>query len=340
MKIIVDAMGGDNAPEAIVAGAVRALRQNQDLEILLAGPEERLRALKADAGDVTSRIGYIPAAEVIAMDEAPMLAVRRKADSSMVQATLAVKDGRAQAMVSAGSTGAVLACGMFRLGRIQGIERPALAILFPGVQKPFLLLDCGANADCQSKYLDQFGLMGSVYMQSVQGVQDPAVGLVNIGTEEEKGNRLAKETYARMSAQTSYRFAGNVEAREVPTGSFDVVVADGFTGNVIVKYTEGLIGAFMDMLKSGINSPARKAGALLMKPAFRELKHRMDYNRVGGAPLLGVDGVMVKAHGASGEVAMCSAILQAQVMARGGVTEKIREGLSGLSDDGNGGEEA
>ena len=337
--VAVDAMGGDHAPEAIVSGAIRALQQSSDLEILLAGPADKLNALLQDAQDVQKRISILPANEVISMEDAPMLAVRKKVDSSMVQAVLAVKEGRAQAVVSAGSTGAFLACGMFRLGRIPGVERPALAVLIPGTQKPFLLMDSGANADCQSKYLDQFALMGSVYMKNVVGVTDPAVGLVNIGAEAEKGNRLAKEAHERMTAQSSYHFAGNVEARDIPSGAFDVVVADGFTGNVILKYTEGLVGAVMGMIKAEVNTSLRcKIGALLMKPAFRALKHKMDYNSVGGAPLLGVEGAMVKAHGSSGEIAMANAVLQAEKMIRGDIVEKIRDGLTGLVDKMDGGE--
>ena len=198
--IALDAMGGDQAPDAIVAGAVAALRRFGDIRVLLAGPEEQLRGLLADAEDVMDRLGFLPADDVIQMDESPMLAVRKKVNSSMVQAMLAVREGRAGAVVSAGNTGAVLAGGMLRIGRIPGIERPALAPVIPGAKKPFLLIDAGANVDCQPRYLEQFGLMGSVYMRSVMGVQRPAVGLVNIGTEAEKGNKLTKETYQLMQA--------------------------------------------------------------------------------------------------------------------------------------------
>lgn len=331
--IALDAMGGDNAPDAIVAGAVAALRRYGDIRILLAGPEARLNALLEDAGDVRGRVEILPAEDVIGMDESPMLAVRKKVNSSMVQAMMAVREKRAQAVVSAGNTGAVLAGGMLRIGRIPGIERPALAPVIPGAKKPFLLIDAGANVDCQPKYLEQFGLMGSVYMRSVMGVRDPAVGLVNIGAEAEKGNKLTKETYQLMSRQTSYRFAGNAEARDIPSGDFDVVVADGFDGNIILKYTEGIVGAMMGMLKSYLStSKVSKVGAALARPAFRKFKRSMDYNAYGGAPLLGVEGAVVKAHGSSGEQAIMNALRQAREMLVGDVTGKIREGLSGLSD--------
>lgn len=331
--IALDAMGGDQAPDAIVAGAVEALRRFPDIRILLAGPEQRLKALLSGADDVAGRADILPADDVIEMDEPPMLAVRKKVNSSMVQAMLAVRDGRAGAVVSAGNTGAVLACGMLRIGRIPGIERPALAPVIPGVKKPFLLIDAGANVDCQPRYLEQFGLMGSVYMRTVMGVENPAVGLVNIGTEAEKGNKLTKETYQLMQAQTSYSFAGNAEARDIPTGDFDVVVADGFDGNIILKYTEGLVSAMMGMLKANLMaSKVSKIGAALSRPAFRKFKRSMDYNAYGGAPLLGVEGAVIKAHGASGEQAIMNAVRQAREMLAGDVAGKIREGLKGLSD--------
>lgn len=332
--IALDAMGGDQAPDAIVAGAIAALRRYEDIRILLAGPKARLEALLAEAEDVKSRVELMPADEVIGMHESPMLAVRKKVNSSLVQAMLAVRDKRAGAVVSAGNTGALLAGGMLRIGRIQGIERPALAPVIPGAKKPFLLIDAGANVDCQPKYLEQFGLMGSVYMHSVMGVEKPAVGLVNIGAEAEKGNKLTKEAYQLMSRQTSYCFAGNAEARDIPTGDFDVVVADGFDGNIILKYTEGIVSAMMGMLKSNLMaSKVSKIGAALSRPAFRKFKRSMDYNAYGGAPLLGVEGAVIKAHGASGEQAIMNALRQAREMLIGDVCGKIREGLSGLSAD-------
>lgn len=332
--IAVDAMGGDNAPDAIVKGAILALKRYDDIAVMLAGPRQKLEALIADAKDVRDRIEIIEADEVIGMDESPMMAVRKKVNSSMVQAMLSVRDKRAGAVVSAGSTGALLACGMLRLGRIKGIERPALAPIVPSAGNSFLLIDCGANVDCQPKYLVQFGLMGSVYMKNVAGVENPRVGLVNIGAEAEKGNKLTKETFELMQKQTSYNFVGNAEARDIPMGDFDVVVADGFAGNLILKYTEGLAKAMMKMLKKGLMSSFRtKIGALLSKPAFNEFRKKLDYNEQGGAPLLGVDGAVVKAHGSSGEVAVCNAIRQAREMLVGDVVGKIREGLAGLTDE-------
>ena len=334
--IALDAMGGDQAPDAIVAGGIAALRRFPDIRLLIAGPEPLVSGLLTAAEDVVDRIEILPADEVISMDESPMLAVRHKVNSSLVQAMLAVREKRAGAVVSAGSTGAVLAGGMLRIGRIPGIERPALAVVIPGAKKPFLLLDAGANVDCQPRYLVQFGLMGAVYMKGVMGIEDPSVGLVNIGAEAEKGNKLSKETYQLMQAQTSYRFQGNVEARDIPSGTHDVLVADGFDGNIILKYTEGMASAMMSMLKDNLMaSQVTKLGAALSRPAFRKFKRSLDYNAYGGAPLLGVEGAVIKAHGSSGETAIMNALRQAREMLVGDVAGKIREGLSGLAEEGS-----
>lgn len=330
--IAMDAMGGDQAPDAIVKGAIGALRKYADIEIVLAGPEDRLAAMIEKEKDVNGRVRIVNATEVIDMDEAPMMAVRTKKNSSMVLAMNEVREGRAGAVVSAGSTGALLACGMFRVGRIPGIERPALAPIFPSEHGRFLLIDSGANVDCQPKYLQQFGLMGSVYMKEVLKIDKPRVGLVNIGAEAEKGNRLTKETYELMSRQSSYHFAGNCEARDIFSEQFDVVVADGFDGNLILKHTEGLAKALFSMMKHEMMETTLRAkiGALLVKPALYKIKRKMDYNAVGGAPLLGVNGAVVKAHGSSGAEAIENAVGQARSMLEGNVVGKIKEGLAGL----------
>lgn len=331
--IAIDAMGGDNAPQAVVDGAILALREMQDIRALLAGPEAVLAPMLDGAPDVRERIEILPADEVISMDEAPVQQVRRKKNSSMVQAMLAVKEGRAQAMISAGSTGAVLAGALLRIGRIKGIDRPALASVLPGRNKPYLLLDEGANVDCSPQYLVQFGMMGSIYMRSVMDVADPKVGLVNIGVEEEKGNQLSKEAYQRMKAQRLFTFAGNCEAREIPYGNFDVVVADGFDGNLILKFMEGLSSALMDMMKESMMRTTRsKLGALLVKPALKEFKARMDYEEYGGAPLLGVEGAVVKAHGASGPKAISRAVRQARTMLVTDLVGVIRDGVRRMAE--------
>ena len=330
--IAMDAMGGDYAPDAVVKGSIRALRRFKDIEIVLAGPEDKIAPMIENEKDVLDRIRIANATEVIGMDESPMMAVRTKKNSSMVVAMNEVREGRAGAVVSAGSTGAILACGMFRIGRIPGIERPALAPIVPSEHGRFILIDSGANVDCQPRYLLQFGLMGSVYMKEVLKIENPKVGLVNIGAEAEKGNKLTKETYELMQQQTSYNFAGNCEARDIFAEQFDVVVADGFDGNIILKHTEGFAKALFSMMKHEMMETTLRAkiGALLVKPALYKIKRKMDYNSVGGAPLLGVNGAVIKAHGASGEEALENAIGQARDMLVGDVVGKIRDGLAGL----------
>lgn len=325
--IAVDAMGGDNAPGAVVEGVKKALSTWEDLEIHLFGQKELLGGLEDIA-----RLTVLDAREVISMHESPTLAVRKKKDSSMVRAMLEVKEGTAQAMVSAGSTGAVMMGSVLRVGRIPGIDRPALPVVIPGRKKPFLLLDCGANVDCQPDFLNQFGLMGSVYMEKVMGVASPEVRLANIGAEEEKGNKLTKEAFGIMQAQKVYQFCGNVEARDIPMGVCDVVVADGFDGNLLLKYTEGLTSAMFGMIKDAMMSGVRsKIGALLLKPALTGLKSKLSASAYGGAPMLGVKGVVIKAHGSSDAEAFCNAIGQARTMLVNRVTETIEDALAQMA---------
>lgn len=333
IRIALDAMGGDNAPDAICEGALLALREFNDVDIQLYGPESAIAGKISGAEEgIKGRIEVIDAPDVISMHDAPMLAVRRKTESSMVKAALAVKDGSADAFVSAGSTGAVLACGMLRVGRIKGIDRPAIAVVYPGAEKPFLLLDSGANTDCQSKWLVQFGLMGAAYMRALFSVEKPDVKLLNIGAEDTKGNKLALETYEMMSRQKAYAFGGNIEARDVPYGRADVVVCDGFDGNIVVKLTEGLASAMFGLMKQDMLATTRgKVGAMLVKPSLKNFKSRLDSEKYGGAPLLGVNCTMVKAHGNSTPLAMKNAIRQAAQMVRGNVVERIKGGVEELS---------
>ncbi len=323
MRIFVDAMGGDFAPKAAVEGTAEALRAMPDLHVTLAGVQEAMAPYLDKLKNVASRVKIIETPEVISNHDAPVMAIRQKKGSGIVMGMLAVKEGEADGFVSAGSTGAVLAGGMFRLGRIPGIERPALAPLMPNGKGYFLLIDCGANVDCQPEWLDQFGLMGSVYMHQVMGIDDPRVGLVNIGAEAEKGNALVKATYPVME-QAAYNFIGNVEARDITGDQADVMVCDGFSGNLILKFMEGVAGTLMHIIKKELLSDLRgKIGGLIAKPAFRRVAKLMDYSEVGGAPLLGVQGVVVKAHGSSNGHAMACAIRQASLMAKGNVAGLI-----------------
>ena len=328
MRIFVDAMGGDYAPQAPVEGAVEALRRYPNIEITLAGDLEQVEPLLKDCDDVRGRITLLDAPEVITNHESPVMGVRTKKNSATVQGLLQLKEKQADGFVSAGSTGAVLAGGMFRLGRIEGVERPALAPLLPNGKGYFLLIDCGANVDCKPEYLQQFGVMGDAYMKGVMGLKQPRVGLINIGAESEKGNALVKAVYPLME-QAGYHFIGNVEARDITGDQADVLVCDGFSGNLILKFMEGVSGTLMGMIKNELMADTRsKIGALISKPAFKRVKKAMDYTEVGGAPLLGVRGAVVKAHGSSNAHAFSCAIGQCVKMIDGHVVDIIEKGLA------------
>lgn len=280
MRIYVDAMGGDNAPQAPVAGALEALEKNRELELVLAGPEKTVSQTvdsvfqTEEQKKLLNRVTIVDCPEVITNEEAPVMAVRHKKQSAIVDGMLKLRDGEVDAFVSAGSTGAVLAGGMFRLGRLHGVERPALAPLLPNGKDFFLLIDCGANVDCRPEYLHQFAQMGTAYMQTMRGVANPRVGLVNNGAEAEKGCALTKAAYEILSADDKLNFVGNVEAREITHDSADVIVCDGFVGNVILKFMEGVSGTLMGMIKREMLADTRsKIGALLAKPAFRRVKN-------------------------------------------------------------------
>ena len=331
MKIFVDAMGGDFAPQAPVEGAIEALRRYPQIEVVLAGVIPEIEKHLVNCDDVRSRIELLDAPEVITNEESPVMGVRRKVNSATVKGMLALRDKQVDGFVSAGSTGAVLAGGMFRLGRIPGVERPALAPLMPNGKGHFLLIDCGANVDCKPEYLVQFGVMGDAYMKGVMGMENPRVGLVNIGAEAEKGNALVKATYPMMET-APYNFVGNVEARDITGDVADVMVADGFSGNLILKFMEGLAGTLMGIIKKEMLADTRgKIAGLIAKPAFRRVKKLMDYTEVGGAPLLGVQGAVVKAHGSSNAHAFSCAIGQVIKMIDGKVVQIIEKGVESLA---------
>ena len=338
MKIVLDAMGGDYAPKVNVDGAIDALREFSDIEILLVGPQALLEQtigeyadLQALAG-VKDRLTIVNATEVITTEEHPVMALRRKKDSTFNVGMDIVRRKEAEAFVSAGSTGAVMAGAMFKIGRIKGVERPAIGALLPVPGRPMLLMDAGANTDCKPAWINQFAMMGSIYMNRVQGVEKPEVGLVNIGVEEAKGNEQAQQAHALMSAQDAYQFIGNVEARDVLAGGCDVLAADGFVGNVVLKNVEGTISALFKLLKEGLlGSTKGKIAALLAKDTFKALKRSFDSTEVGGAPLLGVEGAVIKAHGNSNARAIFCAIRQAKKVVDSGVVDQIREGVAQLN---------
>ena len=329
MKIYLDAMGGDNAPLAPVQGAKEAMEMYPQLHIELAGPIEIVQKTvdevfgEKDAA-LRSRLTLTDCPEIITNNEAPVMAVRKKKQSAIVDGMLKLRDGEVDAFVSAGSTGAVLAGGMFRLGRLKGIDRPALAPMMPKRKDFFLLIDCGANVDCRPEYLHQFAMMGKAYMESVRGVENPRIGLVNNGAEAEKGCALTKEAYELLDADKRLNFVGNVEARYITEDAADIIVCDGFVGNVILKFMEGVVGTLMGIIKQELFGDLRsKLGGLLAKPAFRRIKKKLDYNEVGGAPLLGVRGNVVKAHGSCKGHAMACSLRQAVMMVEGDVVGKI-----------------
>ena len=328
VKVAVDAMGGDNAPYEIVKGGIEAVNENSHVKVFFTGPEELINSELAKYTYHKEQVEVVNATEVIGMAEPPVMAIRKKKDSSLVKALNLVKEGTCDAYVSAGSTGATLVGGQVIVGRLKGVERPPLAPLIPTATGCALLIDCGANVDARPSHLVQFAKMGSVYMESVMGIKNPRVAIVNIGAEEEKGNALVKETFPLLKNCPDIHFIGSVEARDIPAGAADVVVCEAFVGNVILKFMEGVSGTLMGMIKREMLADTRsKIGALLAKPAFRRVKKSMDYSEVGGAPLLGVSGNVVKAHGSCSAHAFACAIYQAEKMVTGDVVGKIEKQL-------------
>ena len=326
MLIAVDAMGGDHAPAEPVRGAVLAARE-LGVQMALVGPPAVVESELARQGQSPDGLRIVGAEEVIGMDEAPAQAVRQKRRSSIHEAMRLVKTGQAAAAVSAGNTGAVMAAALLVLGRLGNIERPALGGLYPFTERGVLMLDIGANADCKPSYLLQFAYMGSAYVNKMFGVDKPRVGLFNIGEEEGKGNELAREVYPLLQ-KANLNFVGNVEAKEVTRGHVDVVVTDGFTGNVAVKMSEGLGEFIMRELRQAITSrPHYVLAAGVLRGAFQNLRRKLDYAEYGGVPLLGVDGVVVIGHGRSNAVAIKNAIRTAHQEATSGVLEAMRAAL-------------
>ena len=330
MKIAVDAMGGDYAPKEIVLGALRAARQF-DCEIVLVGDEGKIKKVLASEKDWDKlRLTIRHADEVVGMDEHPADAVRQKKNSSVVVATRLVRDGECDAVISAGSTGAAVAAAQLVLKRIKGIKRPSIATPIPTPQGATLMLDSGANVDSKPIHLLQSALMGSIYSELVYGHQSPRIGLLNIGEEETKGDELARETYPLLTSlgeRQVIRFIGNAEGRDIPKGNFDVVVCDGFVGNALLKFGEGLAKTIIRLVKDELMNagPFVKLGALLVKPSLKKLAKRLDVTEYGGAPLLGVNGCVIISHGSSNAKAITSAIRVANDFARSNVLERIQD---------------
>lgn len=329
INVAVDAMGGDNAPGEIVKGAVEAVRESKKVKVFLVGQEEPVRAELAKYEYPAEQIEIVNATQIIETAEPPVNAIRKKKDSSIVKAMYMVKNGECDAYVSAGSTGATLVGGQVIVGRIKGVERPPLAPLIPTLKGVSLLIDCGANVDARPSHLVQFAKMGSIYMENVVGVKNPRVGIVNIGAEEEKGNALVKETFPLLKECKDINFIGSVEARDIPAGVCDVVVCEAFVGNVILKLYEGVGATLISKVKAGMMQNLRsKIGALLVKPALKATLKSFDASQYGGAPLLGLKGLVVKTHGSSKSVEITNSIIQCVQFKQQNINEKIKEHIS------------
>ena len=326
--IALDCMGGDNAPGEIVKGAVLAANENKDMLIKLVGREDDIKK-ELEKYPSSDKLEIVDAKEVIETGEPPVAAIRKKKDYSLVKCMYMVKKGESDAMVSAGSTGANLVGGHVIIGRIKGVERPPLAPLIPTKTGFSLLIDCGANVDARPSHLLQFAKMGSVYMENVVGIKNPKVALVNIGAEEEKGNALVKETYPLLKEMEGINFIGNIEARDIPNGDADVIVCDAFVGNVILKLYEGVASVLIDKIKgSMMNSIKTKIGALLIKKDLKKTLKGFSLEEHGGAPLLGLNGLLVKTHGSSKAIEIKNSILQCITFNELDINNKFKEKLS------------
>lgn len=326
--IALDAMGGDYAPEQTVKGAVEAVNSSDEIRVILVGKQDMITKELEKYEYAKEDIEVVHASEIIDMGDVPTVAIKDKKDSSLVVAMRLVREGKADALVSAGSTGAVLVGGQLVVGRLKGIKRPPLAPFIPTTKGFSLLIDCGANVDARPEHLVQFAQMGSIYYENVMGKKNPTVALLNIGTEEEKGNQLVKDTKPLMKECKNINYIGSVEARELVSGAADVIVCEAFVGNVVLKFFEGLALTLFGSLKEGLMSSTRtKLGALLVKPALKGLKNQFDTSSQGGAPLLGLKGLVVKAHGNSGSKEIEIALKQCISFKKQKINEKIKESI-------------
>ena len=329
VKVVVDAMGGDYAPTVPVKAAVDALNVKKEIFIYLAGVEETIKKELEKYEYPKDRLEIVAASQVIETAEPPVAAIRSKKDSSIVVGQTLVRKEQADAFVSSGSTGAVLVGGQVIVGRIKGVERAPLAPLIPTAKGVSLLIDCGANVDARPSHLVQFAKMGSIYMENVVGIRNPKVAIVNIGAEEEKGNALVKETFPLLKACSGINFVGSIEARDIPAGAADVVVCEAFVGNVILKLYEGVGATLLSKIKQSMLSSLRsKLGALLVKPALKETLKTFDASSHGGAPLLGLKGLVVKTHGSASETEIKNAIFQCEQFKSQDIAGKIKEHIA------------
>ena len=332
-RVALDAMGGDNAPECNVLGAVDAVRDNDRLKVFLVGQKDKIDAVLEGKEYDKDRIEVVDAPEVIENAEPPVLAIRKKKESSIVKAMNLVKSGECDAYVSAGSTGATLVGGQVIIGRIKGVERAPLAPLIPTKDGVALLIDCGANVDARPSMLVQFAKMGTVYMRDIVGIENPRVGILNIGAEEDKGNALVKDTFPLLKACPDINFIGSIEARDIPAGYADIVVCDAFVGNVVLKLYEGVEGTLISKVKEGMMTSLRsKIGALLVKPALKQTLKSFDASEYGGAPMLGLNGLVVKTHGSSSPKEVRNTLIQCVAFKEQNISEKIKSVIDGANE--------
>ena len=334
MKIIIDAFGGDNAPVEIVKGAITAVNLIDDISIILTGDKDRIQSVLDEYGYKGDKIEIIHAPDIITNDESPTSAIRTKKESSLVVGFNTLKNTEdAIGLISAGSTGAILSGGTFLIGRMEKVHRPALAPMLPTITGgKTMLIDCGANVDCRAVYLKQFAVMGSVYMKSMLGIENPRVGLLNIGTEDKKGNMLTHEVFPLLKECKEINFVGNVEARDILSGCVDVIVSDGFAGNVALKSTEGAVLNVLKLIKDSIKKAGlgAKLGASLLKGVFKELKSQLDYNSQGGSPFVGINKIVVKSHGTSTAETIYACVKQVKEIHESGFIENLRQGIKGI----------
>ena len=326
VKVALDAMGGDNAPEQIVKGAVDAVNLDEQIFVYLVGKQELVNEELKKYTYNKKQIEVVNATDVIETGEAPVMAVRRKKDSSLVKALTMVKEKKADAFVSAGSSGAILVGGQVIVGRLKGVERPPMAPLIPTAKGVTLIVDSGANVDSRPSFLVQWAKMGSIYMENILGIKKPKVAIVNVGVEEEKGNQLVKETFPLLKECPGINFIGSIEAREIPHGGADVIVCEAFAGNIVLKLYEGVAATLLSKVKEGLMSSLRsKIGALLIKPALKQTLKSFDASQYGGAPLLGLNGLVVKTHGSAKASDVKNSILQCVTFKQQDINGKIKE---------------
>lgn len=333
MKIVLDAFGGDHCPDSIIDGIVLANKEFNDIEYIVTGDKNIITEYIKSKNYDLKNVEIVDAKEVITCHDTPTVAIKTKQDSSLVKAAEILKSNDdVKALISTGSTGAVLACGFLKIGRIKGVSRPALCPILPTKKGTnVMLIDCGANADCKSINLCHFAIMGSLYYKEMFGVKEPRVALVNIGTEDEKGNELAKQTFPLLK-NLPINFVGNIETRDALSGDYDVLVCDGFTGNVLLKGIEGAVNLVLSELKCALKSSlTSKIGALFAKKAFKRLKNKLDYNKYGGSPFIGCKKTIIKSHGSSKAETICATIRQAYKYEQAKINEKINETIQSLS---------